>query len=187
MGDILAKVSNDFNISASVPNANPEIISTSVGKTNIQATLANDPTIQASALIIGAYPRLVELSDVDITGLVDGYILVYDESQETWIVQNNTSGTALQVQITNNDNDITQIQTDIITINQELDVNYDREIDELPDGNILKGWTIPGSDNNTPSWRIQKITFTGGDVSYKFANGNVDFDKVWDNRLSYTY
>lgn len=122
-----------------------------------------------------------ETIDAEITEEV----LDFTSSEPTIIVNADLSG--LQDQVTSNDNDITQLQSDVNEIIQDIEVVYDREIDELPDGNIIKGYALAGTTSSTAGWRIQKITFTGNDVSYKFANGNANFVNVWDDRLGYTY
>lgn len=40
----------------------------------------------------------------------------------------------------------------------------------------------------TPLWQIQKLTYTGSNLtSVTWADGNDSFDNVWDNRASLTY
>jgi len=37
-------------------------------------------------------------------------------------------------------------------------------------------------------WRIRRLTIASdNDVTEEWANGDASFDKVWDNRVSYTY
>ena len=51
------------------------------------------------------------------------------------------------------------------------------------------GEANPGTATSASSWRIKKIAYdTNGNVtSVKWADGNSNFDNVWDNRTSYTY
>lgn len=50
------------------------------------------------------------------------------------------------------------------------------------------GEAAPGSMGEEPVWRIKRIdTGSGGDVTVLYANGTAAFDKVWDDRTSYTY
>lgn len=48
------------------------------------------------------------------------------------------------------------------------------------------GKANPGAATSTPSWQIQKIDTSSGLV-LEFASGNSTFDKIWDDRLTYTY
>jgi len=68
---------------------------------------------------------------------------------------------------------------------------YNKEIDELSDGTLYIGEALPGTLQSAASWRIQKIVFTSiantEDVSKTWANGNALFDKIWNNRLAYSY
>jgi len=44
-----------------------------------------------------------------------------------------------------------------------------------------------GSGTGEESWRIQKIVFTGDLIIINWASGTASFDKVWNNRATYTY
>ncbi len=82
------------------------------------------------------------------------------------------------------------------TVHQWLDLvgeeyMYTKLIDESADGTtIYIGETIPGNASSTATWRIREITFTevsGDDVSVSWASGTNTFDKIWDDRASYSY
>ena len=62
-------------------------------------------------------------------------------------------------------------------------------VDFVGDNIIYKGEAEPGTLTSASAWRIKKIEFIGADedVETTFADGNGDFDKIWNNRLSYTY
>lgn len=52
------------------------------------------------------------------------------------------------------------------------------------------GEADPGTATSVARWRIKKITYTAGTDSAEsilWANGNMDFNNVWDNRASLTY
>ncbi len=54
-----------------------------------------------------------------------------------------------------------------------------------------QGWTIPGQGawTGSPVWRIQKIGYDSSLITsgLAWASGNTQFDKVWDDRGTYTY
>jgi len=54
---------------------------------------------------------------------------------------------------------------------------------------LYRGEAIPGTLNGATVWRIRKITIAAldNDVVETWADGTDAFDKVWDNRLTYTY
>lgn len=53
---------------------------------------------------------------------------------------------------------------------------------------IYRGFALPGTLTNAPSWRMQRITIQAdGDVSIVFADGNDNYDNIWDNRASLSY
>jgi len=59
--------------------------------------------------------------------------------------------------------------------------------DDVGSGVIYQGWANPGTATSAASWRIKKIVDTTGDFAITFADGNRNFDNVWDNRASLTY
>jgi hypothetical protein len=44
-----------------------------------------------------------------------------------------------------------------------------------------------GSATSAAVWQIHRIDTTGGNVSVDYADGNENFDNIWDNRASLTY
>jgi hypothetical protein len=50
------------------------------------------------------------------------------------------------------------------------------------------GIAAAGSPTNAPQWFIKQLNYTGGSlVSILTAQGQITFDKIWDNRASYSY
>lgn len=57
-------------------------------------------------------------------------------------------------------------------------------------GTTYQGWAEPGTTTATGTWRIRRIVQTGAadsDYSITFADGNRNFDNVWDNRTGLAY
>ena len=53
---------------------------------------------------------------------------------------------------------------------------------------IYKGTANPGTATSAAAWRMERITIaTDGDVSILYADGNDNFDNIWDNRASLSY
>lgn len=51
-----------------------------------------------------------------------------------------------------------------------------------------RGDALPGTATSVASWRIQRMTMqSDGDIDIVFADGNDNFDNIWDNRLSLSY
>ena len=48
------------------------------------------------------------------------------------------------------------------------------------------GEAQPGTATNVAQWRIQRLDFTAG-VVITWANGDTQFDNIWDNRAGLTY
>ena len=65
---------------------------------------------------------------------------------------------------------------------------YSERIDFITDDFLYKGWADPGTLTSEPLWRILQVEIAAdSDVAKKFADGDNNFDNVWDNRLSLTY
>jgi len=65
---------------------------------------------------------------------------------------------------------------------KELLVIYDDAADPI---NYL-GKAPFGSATSDPAWQIRRVDLTTG-VVMKAADGNANFDKIWDDRASLTY
>jgi len=71
----------------------------------------------------------------------------------------------------------------------ELGVPYASQTDFVGDTIIYKGWADVGTLTSAGTWRIQKIEFVGvdEDVVVTWADGDSNFDNIWESRLLYTY
>ena len=44
-----------------------------------------------------------------------------------------------------------------------------------------------GRSTSSAHWRIQRLTYTGGTFVLETADGNDEFDNIWDDRASLSY
>ena len=50
------------------------------------------------------------------------------------------------------------------------------------------GWAAPGTSKGSLLWAIQKLTYSGDDITdLQWADGVRTFTKEWDERTTYTY
>lgn len=49
------------------------------------------------------------------------------------------------------------------------------------------GASNPGSSTSSAAWQIKRITVSGTQTFIEFADGNLNFDNVWNNRAALTY
>lgn len=118
---------------------------------------------------------IAELQDVaDALNLQEDSILIYNV---------NTSEFAAET-----------FQSVIERLRTELEIMYDKLVDEDTAGAGLYtyiGEAAPGSAKGDAVWRIKRVEeLTGvdaGDIEILWANGTAAFDKVWDDRATYTY
>ncbi len=57
-------------------------------------------------------------------------------------------------------------------------------VDENNPNYVYKGYAVPGAKTNLAVWAIERITSKKGVLTYQWAAGNKNFDKVWDNRAT---
>lgn len=72
----------------------------------------------------------------------------------------------------------------------EEDMVYAKRFDFEDDGaTVYEGNADPGTDDGDAFWRIKKTTFINeqDDATVEWADGNADFDNIWNNRLGLSY
>lgn len=72
----------------------------------------------------------------------------------------------------------------------EESVPFAKRVDfESSDTVIYQGWATPGATDAQASWRISKTTFINdqGDTIVQWADGDAEFNNVWNNRLILSY
>jgi len=70
----------------------------------------------------------------------------------------------------------------------EEEVVYSKRVDFISDLLLYRGEGSPGILTSAPTWRVRRITIAvDGDVTEEWADGNADFDKIWDDHLSLSY
>lgn len=68
-----------------------------------------------------------------------------------------------------------------------VEVDYELKLEKASASVTYVGKALPGSETNEAVWQIKKITSVGPDLSIEFADGNSDFDNIWDDRAGLTY
>jgi hypothetical protein len=60
-------------------------------------------------------------------------------------------------------------------------------LDDNGAGTIYVGTAVPGASPSAPVWKIKQILTTGADLRILWADGNSQYDNIWDDRSSLTY
>lgn len=124
----------------------------------------------------GSY-KILDNADVDKTKLKDivgDSILIYNPTKKKFVVESFQSI-------------IDRLE---VTVGAALEVQYDKLVDEDPEnGFTYVGEALPGTTKGQSTWRIKRIYEFGsdGDLDILWANGSADFDKIWNDRATYTY
>lgn len=70
----------------------------------------------------------------------------------------------------------------------EDDMVYSKRIDFVTDNELYRGEALVGTAETSSLWRIRKISIgVDGDITENWASGTASFDKVWANRVSFSY
>lgn len=81
---------------------------------------------------------------------------------------------------------VAAMQTQLNSVNDKLFYSV-KIVDETNPNFKYEGYAQPGARISDPHWAISKVTNTDGIITYEWAMGNKNFDKVWDNRAGYQY
>lgn len=66
--------------------------------------------------------------------------------------------------------------------------DYIIQKDEASSTVVYFGYALPGTLTSVASWKIKRLTDLGGnDFKVEYADGNANFDNIWDNRVSLSY
>jgi hypothetical protein len=60
-------------------------------------------------------------------------------------------------------------------------------ITEVSGGTTYVGKAPPGSATSAAKWQVSRIVVAGGTTTVTWADGNITYDNVWDDRASLTY
>ncbi len=66
----------------------------------------------------------------------------------------------------------------------DLDAAYSVRVDEGGTYTYI-GHALPGAATSAASWRVKRLT--NADATVLWADGNGNFDNIWDNRASLSY
>jgi hypothetical protein len=85
---------------------------------------------------------------------------------------------------------VSDIEEVILALGLDLGVGTTQQYTRLVDTEGVDtyiGEALPGSNESAPVWRIKRVTEDGDDITILWANGSAEFDKIWDDRASFTY
>ncbi len=89
-------------------------------------------------------------------------------------------------EIVNLKNSVAQLSEKVTSMNDKI-FYEPKLVDETNSNVVYKGFANPGAKTDEPVWAILKVTNNKGVLSYHWAGGNKNFDKIWDNRKALVY
>jgi hypothetical protein len=60
-------------------------------------------------------------------------------------------------------------------------------IDANADGNTYYGSAPAGSATSAAVWQVERQSVSGTVTTYAYADGDTNFNNIWDNRTALTY
>jgi hypothetical protein len=88
---------------------------------------------------------------------------------------------------------LTDLKTTVLTL-QGLITSLDNKaflqpslVDNSGAGVVYKGYSAVGTLTTSPLWAIEKVRSQSGLETHTWADGNKNFDNIWNNRESLTY
>lgn len=98
------------------------------------------------------------------------------------------TGLATELKQTEGNTEIVNIKNSVNDMKDKVNALNDKlffepkQIDEANANVIYRGFANPGASNAEAVWAIQKITNSKNVLTYQWASGNKNFDKIWNNR-----
>lgn len=146
-----------------------------------KGVLITEYTFDASAKTI-TFDSFAEIDIkriLTITNVTDN-IVIYNFATDT------TGGSVLTNVLT------LEYDTTSMSDGDDLQIYYDmgslvKRVDEASATVTYVGQAQDASSVGDPLWQIQRITSSGGTTEIEWADGNNNFDNVWDNRAALTY
>lgn len=117
----------------------------------------------------GGSAKILDNDDVEfmkLSQVTENAILIFDQAKKKFVVK-----------------DLLQF---IQTIQTGVEVQYNKLIDVAGNYTYI-GEAVPGTLTTATSWRIKRVEQVGTDINILWASGSADFNKTWNDRLSYTY
>lgn len=171
-GDVVSFTLNGVSISETYTTSFANTIS--LLQTAIEAVDGVDTTVYTDVFLktnAATYTKKLQIVSVDNTQLVIENFKIENTSVQKFITLVNES---LPL----------QILPAILTVDFN---NVEALRVDSAAGTTYTGYALPGSLSANPVWRIKRTVVAGAITTITYASGNSNFDKVWDDRATYTY
>ena len=109
------------------------------------------------------------------------------------MLQGNVAGSATEAKQTEGISEIKTLQAAVGNLQAKVNSLDDKTfyqpslVDESNPNAVYNGFALPGAKVDVAAWAIQKVTKVKGVLTYQWAVGNKNFDKVWNNRTALIY
>lgn len=155
--------------------------------------MADTITVQENQTVVSVkdqdnYPVTITNRTVGVAG-GDNAVTVVEKSGDTIKITDSDSSVTIEEKSNTIQPQFKEILQIIKEVPAEEEMMYKEEVDFVGEDLIYRGWANPGSATSAPTWRIRRTRFIGSDddVIHDWAGGNADFNKIWDDRATYSY
>jgi hypothetical protein len=62
-----------------------------------------------------------------------------------------------------------------------------KRIDEASSTVTYFGYAVVGTTDAASAWKIKRVTISGTVTLFEYANGNINYTNIWNNRASLSY
>lgn len=117
----------------------------------------------------GGSANILDNDDVEfaqLTSVSNNSVLIFDSAKRKFVARDLVAF-------------INSIQTGV-------EVQYNKLIDVSGNYTYI-GEALPGTATSSATWRIKRVEQIGTDYNILWANGSSDFNKTWNDRLTYSY
>lgn len=132
-----------------------------------------------------------EHNDLGGRGEPDAHPISAIDGLESALDDNAANISTLDIRVGVNETAVADHEIRITTLENDAVATFAQRIDDTTSSTIYYfGEAQPGVVDANALWRIQRITFiTPGedDVDIEWADGNSDFDNIWDDRVGLSY
>ena len=109
--------------------------------------------------------------------------IITDANGNITTTTNNSGKVSLDVNVTDITLTAATDSVSTVTLQESIRVDFSSST-----AYVYKGFATVGSSDGAAMWKICKISLLDADAgSTRWADGNLLYDNVWDNRASYTY
>lgn len=172
----------DVQVSKGGGSSGGGFINPSGGNTNsFEATV--DSGVETVTGLVNGSNKLYTTQTNYVAGLLRVFVNGVLQEPTTDYTETTDNSFTMVVAPSGSDVVLASYPTEVLNVQGE-DVVYEDEVDDTGTYKYY-GQANPGVATSGSTWRIRRLVWST--LAVQFADGNANFDNIWDNRAGYTY